>query len=76
MPAKSKFLKITLIVTVAIFVVAMIISFILNEIKHKKFDSLRKTKITVQQEKIIEGVERDLDVCVTKIGLLLHAKEL
>jgi len=52
------------------------VTFILNEIKHKKFDSLRKTKITVQQEKIIEGVERDLDVCVTKIGLLLHAKEL
>lgn len=52
------------------------VTFMLNEIKQIKLKELEKTKLTSKQEKILENVEKDLDVCVTKIGLILHAKEL
>ena len=52
------------------------VTFILNEIKQKKFRELRKLKLNVEQEKLIRNVENDLDVCVTKLGLLLHPTEL
>lgn len=52
------------------------VAFILNEIKHKKFQELRKTKLNPAQEKILTQIEKDIDVCVTKIGLLLHPTEL
>ncbi|HLC78144.1 MAG TPA: hypothetical protein VJH92_03395 [Candidatus Nanoarchaeia archaeon] len=51
-------------------------TFILNELKHEKFSELRKTKLTPAQEKILTQAEKDIDVCVTKIGLLLHPTEL
>ncbi len=52
------------------------VTFILNEIKQKKFRDMKKLKLNVSQEKVIEDVEKDLDVCVTKLGLILHSKEL
>ena len=52
------------------------VTFIINEIKQKKFKELRKLKLNSQQEKLIENVEKDLDVCVTKLGLILHSTEL
>lgn len=52
------------------------VTFMLNEIKQIKLKELEKTKLTSKQEKILEDVEKDLDTCVTKIGLMLHAKEL
>lgn len=52
------------------------VTFMLNEIKQIKLKELEKTKLTSKQEKILENVEKDLDACVTKIGLMLHTKEL
>ena len=49
---------------------------ILNELKHKKFNELRKTKLISNQEKILQQTEKDIDVCVTKLGLILHTTEL
>lgn len=51
-------------------------AFILNKIRANKIKKLEKTKLTPEQEKILEDIERDINVCVTKLGLLLHAKEL
>ena len=45
--------------------------FTLNEIRHKSFNELRKAKTKLEQEKVIEKMEKDIDVCVTKIGLYL-----
>ena len=45
--------------------------FTLNEIRHKRFQELRKAKTKLEQEKVIEKMEKDIDVCVTKIGLYL-----
>ncbi len=52
------------------------VTYILNEIKHKRFTELRKLKLNTKQESLIEDVEKDLDVCVTKLGLVLHPTEL
>ena len=52
------------------------VAFILNEIKQTKLKELEKTKLTARQEKIIEDIEKDLDVCATKLGLVLHTAEL
>lgn len=52
------------------------VTFMLNEIKQIKLKELEKTKLTPKQEKILEDVEKDLDICATKIGLILHTKEL
>ncbi len=45
--------------------------FILNEIRHKMFQELRKAKTKLEEEKVIEKMEKDIDVCVTKLGLYL-----
>ena len=50
--------------------------FILNEVRKQRLKALEKTKLTAAQEKIVEGIEKDLQVCVTKVGLLLHPTEL
>ncbi len=50
--------------------------FILNEIRINKVKKLEETKLTPKQEKILEEIENDINACVTKLGLLLHAKEL
>ncbi len=50
--------------------------FILNEIRINKIKKLEETKLTPKQEKILEEIENDINACVTKLGLLLHAKEL
>lgn len=52
------------------------VTFILNEIKQTKLKSLESTKLTSKQEKILEDIAKDLNVCSTKLGLLLHPKEL
>lgn len=52
------------------------VSFILNEIKQTRLKNLEKSKLTPKQEKIIEDMEKDLNLCSTKLGLLLHPKEL
>ncbi len=52
------------------------VTFILNEIKQNKIKKLEETKLTPRQEKILEDIEKDINICVTKLGLLLHTKEL
>lgn len=52
------------------------VTFILNEIREEKLNNLEKTKLTLQQQKIVENIEKDLKVCVTKLGLVLHTTEL
>ena len=52
------------------------VTFILNEIRNEKLKVLGKKKLTPSQEEIVEDIERDLEVCVTKLGLLLHPSEL
>lgn len=52
------------------------VTFILNEIKQEKLKDLEKTKLNSKQENILENIEKDLDTCSTKLGLLLHPKEL
>ena len=52
------------------------VTYILNEIRNKKFQNLRKLKLNSTQEKAVEYIEKDLEVCVTKLGLLLHPTEL
>ena len=52
------------------------VTFILNELKHRKFRDLETTKLNPKQEKMVEDIEKDLDVCVTKIGKILHTTEL
>ncbi len=51
-------------------------AFILNKIRINKIKNLEKTKLTPEQEKILEDIEKDINICVTKLGLLLHTKEL
>ena len=48
--------------------------FTLNEIRHKRFQEIRKAKTKVEEEKIIEKIEKDIDVCVTKLGLIINPK--
>lgn len=52
------------------------ITFILNELRNKKLNLLEKTKLNMQQEEMVQEVRRDLEVCVTKLGLILHTTEL
>lgn len=52
------------------------VTFSLNEIKQEKLKNLEKTKLTPQQEKILVDIEKELDICTTKLGLLLHPTEL
>lgn len=52
------------------------ITFILNEIRTTKLKDLEATKLTPKQEKIIESIEKDLNACTTKLGLILHTTEL
>jgi len=52
------------------------VTFILNNIRNKKFKQLEKTKLTEKQEEMLETIEKDLEVAVTKLGLVLHATEL
>ncbi|MBS3152624.1 hypothetical protein J4230_04400 [Candidatus Woesearchaeota archaeon] len=52
------------------------VSFILNEVRNTKFKNLEETKLSAKQEKILEDVEKDIDVCVTKLGKILHTTEL
>lgn len=49
---------------------------ILNEMREESLRNLEKTGLNPKQEKIIESIEKDINVCVTKIGLVLHATEL
>jgi len=50
--------------------------FILNEIRNGKIKGMEKLKLTPAQEKILVSIEKDLNICVTKLGLLLHSTEL
>ena len=50
--------------------------FILNEIKATKIKELEKTKLTPNQQKVVDNIKKDIDVCVTKLGLILHTSEL
>lgn len=52
------------------------VTFILNELRLKKLKLLEETKLNVNQEKILEDIEKDLETAVTKLGLLLHPSEL
>ena len=52
------------------------VTFILNEIRNTKFKDLEKSKLNSKQEKILEDIENDIKVCVTKLGKLLHTTEL
>lgn len=52
------------------------VTFILNEIRNRKFKDLEKTKLNSNQEKILIDIEKDLNVCTTKIGKILHTVEL
>jgi len=52
------------------------VTFVLNEIRGTKLKELEKTKLTPKQEKMLDNIEKDLGVCVTKIGLILHPTEL
>ena len=52
------------------------VTFILNKIRNVKFKDLEKTKLNSKQERILEDLERDIDVCVTKLGKVLHTTEL
>jgi len=49
---------------------------ILNSIREDNLRNLEKIGLSSKQEKIIESIENDITVCVTKIGLVLHATEL
>ena len=60
----------------ALAVVLEDVTFILNEIKQRKFRDLEGTKLTPKQEKILEDIGKDIDVCVTKLGKVLHSVEL
>ncbi len=50
--------------------------FILNEIRNRKFKNLRRLKLTPEQERALENIDKDIEVCLTKLGLLLHPGEL
>ncbi len=52
------------------------VTLILNELRTEKLKSLEKTKLSPAQEKIVEDIEKDLEACVTKLGLILHTTEL
>jgi len=52
------------------------ITFIMNEIRINKIKKLEETKLTPKQEKILEEIEKDMNSCITKLGLILHTKEL
>ena len=52
------------------------VTFILNEIKATKIKELEKTKLTPNQQKVVDNIKKDIDVCVTKLGLILHTSEL
>ena len=52
------------------------VTFILNELRNKKLKLLERGKLTPQQEEVVEEIEKDINVCVTKLGLVLHATEL
>ena len=51
-------------------------TFILNEIKATKSKELEKTKLTPNQQKVVDNIKKDIDVCVTKLGLILHTSAL
>ena len=52
------------------------VTFILNEVRNTKFKDLENTRLSPKQEKILDNIEKDLEVCVTKLGKLLHSSEL
>jgi len=52
------------------------VTFILNELRNKKLKLLEQSKLTPKQEEVLEDIEKDINVCVTKLGLVLHATEL
>ena len=52
------------------------ITFILNEIRNDKIKKLEGLKLTPAQEKVLTSIEKDINICVTKLGLLLHQTEL
>ena len=52
------------------------VTFILNELRNKKLRLLEQSKLTPKQEEVLEDIEKDINVCVTKLGLVLHATEL
>ncbi len=52
------------------------VTFIINEIRVDKFKKLEKTKLTPKQEELLDNIEKDLEVCVTKLGKILHTTEL
>ena len=52
------------------------VTFTLNEIRKEKLKKLEESKLSTKQEKIILEIERDLEISVTKLGLLLHLTEL
>ena len=52
------------------------ITFIMNEIRINKIKKLEETKLTPKQEKILEEIEKDMNSCITKLGLILPTKEL
>jgi len=52
------------------------VTFILNEIRNNKFRKLEGTKLSSKQEEILENIEKDIEVCVTKLGKLIHMSEL
>ena len=49
---------------------------ILNEIRNTKFKRLEITNLNSQQQRVVDDVEKDLVVCITKLGLVLHSTEL
>ena len=50
--------------------------FILNEVRSEKLKGLEKTKLSVKQVEMLQGIEKDLQVVVTKLGIVLHPTEL
>jgi hypothetical protein len=52
------------------------VTYLLNNIRNEKFKVLEKTKLTPAQQKVLDNIEKDLEACVTKIGLVLHSTEL
>ena len=52
------------------------VTYILNELRNNKLKLLERKKLSSDEERLVEEIEKDLNVCVTKLGLLLHPTEL
>ena len=50
--------------------------FILNDVRRLKLKELEKMKLSPQQFEKLKEIDKDVRVCVTKLGLVLHPTEL